>query len=302
MKRKVVLHGPGTLGVSLPSKWTKKHGIKKGNEVDIQELEGNIIIGSKEKAFSETIIHIPNKDFPIDKDKRPDKYAVRTIVINALRKGHDKIKIKFDIDKVLSTINSCVNEVLGYEISRQGPNECVVENVVNLKDEDLDKYFTKLRHTVSNLSHLAYSNIIESKDNFEEIKSTFISLEKNYNTFCRFLMNDLEVKTKEKVFLFEATGHLYQAARNIFYASKNNKKLSKLSMKYSKQIFSYVDDVMKFIISKDVSMIAELNVKKNKLTYHDTNKIMNESKTMLQLVFAARRMWDVVGPYTGSII
>lgn len=304
MKRKVVQNGPLTLGVSLPSKWVKSHGIKKGDEIDVDESEGNIIIGSKEKASSETIICIPSKYTPLDEDKRPDRYFIRTIVINALRKGYNKIEIKFDNDRALSTINDCVNEVLGYEISKQGPNECIIENVVNLIENDANKYFTKLMHTISNISHLAYSNIIENKNNSEEIKSAFAMLEKNYNTFCRFLMNDLQVKTKEKMFLFEAAGHLYQAARNLFYASRSDEKLTKSSVKYAKLVFSYVDEVMKFIVSKDLSMIAELNVKKNRLTYHEVNKIMNpkESKTILQLVFVARRMWDAVGPYTGSII
>src|SRR3989339_979242 len=117
MKRRVVMRGPSTLGVSLPSKWVKSRGIKKGDEIDLIEVDGNILIGTEKEAISETVIHIPTKEIPLDKDKYPDRYSVRTIVINALRKGQNKIKITFDSPKVLTTISSCVDEVLGYEIT-----------------------------------------------------------------------------------------------------------------------------------------------------------------------------------------
>jgi hypothetical protein len=39
IKRKVILHGPSTLTVSLPSKWVKNHNIKKGDELNIEETE-----------------------------------------------------------------------------------------------------------------------------------------------------------------------------------------------------------------------------------------------------------------------
>ncbi len=44
MKRKVSLHGPSTLTVSLPSKWVKKYCIKKGDELDIEEKNSTLII------------------------------------------------------------------------------------------------------------------------------------------------------------------------------------------------------------------------------------------------------------------
>jgi len=170
--------------------------------------------------LSETKIYIPTKDISLDKDKRPDRYAVRTIVINALRKGHNKIRITFDSPKILPVINSCVDEVLGYEISEQGSNGCVIENVVKLIEGDIEKYSAKFRHVVSNFAHIVRDNIINNSDNYEETKSAFITVEKSYNTFCRFLMNDIEINAKEKIFLYTSFEYVYQAARNLFYVSK----------------------------------------------------------------------------------
>jgi len=304
------MRGPSTLGVSLPSKWVKSRGIKKGDEIDLIEVDGNILIGTEKEAISETVIHIPTKEIPLDKDKYPDRYSVRTIVINALRKGQNKIKITFDSPKVLTTISSCVDEVLGYEITEQNSEQCIIDNVINLIEIDLKKHFVKFRHVITNFASLIKENIVDKKENFEEVKSTFLMVEKNYNTFCRFLMNNCQYQTREKIFLFEAVAHLYQASRNMFYASKlyngSNFKLSRPASEYIKEVFGYVDKVIQFVASKDLGMIADLNIQKNKLTYHELNKIIaknsKENPIILQLSFAARRMWDSVGPYVGNII
>ena len=42
MKRKLVQQGAATMMVSLPSKWIKKFGLKKGDEIDLEE-KGSII-------------------------------------------------------------------------------------------------------------------------------------------------------------------------------------------------------------------------------------------------------------------
>jgi len=43
MKRKVSQIGPATLMVSLPSKWAKQFGVKKGSELEIEE-KGNKLL------------------------------------------------------------------------------------------------------------------------------------------------------------------------------------------------------------------------------------------------------------------
>ena len=46
-KRKVSLIGPSTLMVSLPSKWVKEFGVKKGDEINITENGPNLLLESQ---------------------------------------------------------------------------------------------------------------------------------------------------------------------------------------------------------------------------------------------------------------
>ena len=43
MIRKVIQQGPGTLMVSLPSKWVKKNGIEKGQDINVM-MKGNMLV------------------------------------------------------------------------------------------------------------------------------------------------------------------------------------------------------------------------------------------------------------------
>ena len=48
MKRKIVKQGAATLMISLPSKWCKKFGLKKGDEVDIETANDSLLVSPKE--------------------------------------------------------------------------------------------------------------------------------------------------------------------------------------------------------------------------------------------------------------
>jgi len=44
MKRKVTLHGPATLSVSLPLKWARMFNVKKGDELEVVEQKDSLLI------------------------------------------------------------------------------------------------------------------------------------------------------------------------------------------------------------------------------------------------------------------
>ncbi len=309
MKRKVIKQGNGTLTITLPKEWTKEVGLKGGDEIDVREEEGNLIVGSKAETTSETTIELSARGLSADKHKNPDRYVTRSLIINSLRKGHDRVKILFDSPKTLPIINNCVGEVIGYEIVEQGSGYCVIGSIADLKDVDFTKQFTRFKYSVHNFSNVVSKHLFHGSHSAEEVESLFLMLEKNYNTFSRFLMHTTRRGTKEKMFLFTATEHLYQGARNMFYCSKlyseMKGELSSSTFKYAREVFDYVNKVIDFITTKDISKAAELNIIKNSLTYNDINKLIcsnsKENALLLQLAFVARRMWDAVGPYLGFI-
>jgi len=47
MKRKIIQTAGKTMVVSLPSAWVKKYGIKKGEEVEVEERGAEISVSTK---------------------------------------------------------------------------------------------------------------------------------------------------------------------------------------------------------------------------------------------------------------
>jgi len=49
MKRKIIKQGPSTFMISLPKKWAEKHRIDKGAEIEIEEMEGYLLVKPEKK-------------------------------------------------------------------------------------------------------------------------------------------------------------------------------------------------------------------------------------------------------------
>ena len=91
-KRKVSLIGPSTLMVSLPSKWVKEFGVKKGDEINITENGPNLLLESQKLKKGEP--------YEIDLSDL-NANLIRYNLYAAYRSGCDEIKLLFDEEKVI---------------------------------------------------------------------------------------------------------------------------------------------------------------------------------------------------------
>ena len=84
MKRKVIQIANSTQLISLPRKWSQKYGVKKGDELEVED-DGSRIIISTEKAQElgniEVDISGADRDFLL--------FLIRSLYI----KGYDEIKL-----------------------------------------------------------------------------------------------------------------------------------------------------------------------------------------------------------------
>src|SRR3989344_4690886 len=107
MKRKVVLHGPSTLTISLPYAWIRKFNIKKGHELNVEEYGKELIIGMEEEPKLE------KREIDLGNLKRIGK-AYTTA---SYRQGFDEISLLYAENEYLETIQEILlKETLGFEI------------------------------------------------------------------------------------------------------------------------------------------------------------------------------------------
>jgi len=180
MKRKVALIGPSTLMISLPSKWVKKYGIKKGAEIEVEEIGNNLVVSLKESD------KVTSKSIDLEK---LDKSVYR--LIGALyKKGYDEVSIKFNSSSQLNDLMDVLSKTCpGYEVIEHGSDHLKVKEVSKPKVEDFNNILKRCFLFLISVSEESLS-VIKS-DNTTELNKVILkdSLINKYSDFCRRLLN-----------------------------------------------------------------------------------------------------------------
>src|SRR3989344_7038203 len=118
MKRKVIQIAGSTQLISLPRQWAQKYGVKKGDELDVEEEGSKIIVRTEnEVPYNEIEIDVTNLD----------KSSIMHSIRGLYRCGYNTLKITFNkplsIDyrtgetpSILSIIHEEVNRLAAVEI------------------------------------------------------------------------------------------------------------------------------------------------------------------------------------------
>ena len=98
MKRKIIQIAESTQLVSLPRKWALRHGLKKGDEVEVIEEGDEVIIQTGKEAKQEAVT--------IDLTKS-GRLAER-FLITAYRSGYDEVRILYKDPDILQRLQKTV--------------------------------------------------------------------------------------------------------------------------------------------------------------------------------------------------
>ena len=129
MRRKVIQIANSTQLVSLPRKWALEHGIKKGDELDV-EVQGNkIMINS---GLSK----------PVSKNIELDFAGLAPLLKRALhalyKVGYDSVLLHYNNPELIKAIQiNLRDETLGYEVIEQKSNSCIIKTVAGGVESDL---------------------------------------------------------------------------------------------------------------------------------------------------------------------
>ncbi len=146
IKRKVIQIANSTQLISLPRKWTQKYGIKKGDEIEVEE-QGNKIIVSNQKEIEHGSIEIDVTGL--------DRTTILYYIQSLYRFGYDEIKIVFNepttihfkLDKkesIITIIHREVNRLIGYEIIQQKDNFCLIKDISVSSIQEFDTVFRRI--------------------------------------------------------------------------------------------------------------------------------------------------------------
>ena len=136
MKRKVVQQGPSTLMISLPSAWVKQYHIKKGDELELTEVDRDLKI-----SFRTASPDLERIEYDIS---RLEPFALRAL--GAMYKsGYDEVYLRFDTLKTIEKVSEQMTDLMpGYEVMDQGKNFCVVKNIAQSIESEFDTILRRI--------------------------------------------------------------------------------------------------------------------------------------------------------------
>ncbi len=304
MKRKAIQLANQTLVVSLPSKWVKEQGIKKGDEIDIEETKNGLIISrnSSAKDKKETEMNLINNS----------ETTMGLSIGNLYWSGFDKIKINFNNfkEKQYELFKQKIkSRMIGFEITKIGEDYCIIEKIAEPSEEQFENVLRKLFLSIDELFEFTELELKKKKGNlgnYEEIEQRIFK----YDNFCRRVTQKNRLKNYEMCLNFIAC--LWNSQREIYYLNKFLEKNKEFKLLEDfLDLIGYCRSFLKMIESsffnKKVELLGEIhelepNIINEKVYNLFKKSTKNENIVLFRLSSCIRQLHLTTCPLMGFIL
>ncbi len=271
MKRKVVKLGPATLVVSLPSKWTKSHNVSAGDEVEVEEKAGNLILGVGKKGDEKKEITVEIKP--------ENRHNLRHILTHIYRKGYDKITLKGE--DIYDDVKKNVKEtLLGFELTNSSKDFCVIENLAEPKDQKFEillrRLFLITKETIEKIIEDVSKNKFDNKDNVIDLNNQH----DKFLSFCKRIVYSRE--DENNLTDWELITSLMKIQHEFFYlykymSEKGYKKDEDL-LPLLRELKNYFDMFYDAEFKKDLAIVHKIHKLKDRYQYGKCFELLEKGK------------------------
>lgn len=198
MKRKIIRQGSkdhGSFTVTLPSEWTKKYGLKAGDEVDVDETGNMVCLYAKKGPIVPKTVHIDARKFTVTQLHRHIAEAYRsgaeTIEVEYTNATlyHPRTQRKVNIKEEIE--NMVPDELMGMEIEKSTPNLFIIKQFSEALETEFETALHKIFYKLQDQADKAIA-ALGSMEN-EQLRSVW-SYDRGVNKFCNFCMRILNKK------------------------------------------------------------------------------------------------------------
>ncbi|MBR9700150.1 hypothetical protein GOV09_06850 [Candidatus Woesearchaeota archaeon] len=263
MRRKVIQIANSTQLVSLPRKWAVKHGIKKGDELEIVEHQNFLEI----KAGDGSVVDRVEVDF--------DKFSPLTAkcALDVLHKcGYEEIEINYTDKVVFQAIQDRLLQLIGCDVVEQTDKKVVIKDITK---GSLETEFDSLLKRVFTITLSMARNGLNSlqSGNYKEL-SEFALMEATNNklvNYCHRILSKKGYKDDRKAYLYYVVLWYFESFaddfRDLFLniSSKKNPKVSKEFIDLYKQVFNYFEMFHEVFFKYDKMKLDTLYGNRSKL-------------------------------------
>jgi len=285
------------LTLSLPREWIKANNLRKGDEVDVENLDGNLLVSLENRKGSKIEISIMGM-----------KPMLRKIIGATFKCGYDEIIIHFNSYEELKAVQDLLREQFsGFEIVSQTKNTLIIKNLSQSNfyefDEALKRFFFVLNHMADETA-----GAIENND-VKWLKTTaLLKIETDkFADYCRRAINmGFKSNFKRPAPLYTLIEQMEKVAnmyRDIcIYCSVSKWKTSKNINEILKELIGFQNLFNDIFYKFDIEKMPEFSRQKENLQRKIDNALANskcskeEMKVLLLIDRIANTIFSLNGP------
>ncbi len=154
MKRKIVKQGPSTLMVSLPKRWADRHAIKSGVEIEVEEINGFLML-KPERKKARVSMDVASYN------------ALDEKAIKALEESGAEIEIKCDCSGIMKEKEAMIEGINAKSMVCQ---RCQKTFMTRMQEEEFRK-IKKLNEEVKKIRMIMPKEISKKESKIEVVDS-----------------------------------------------------------------------------------------------------------------------------------
>ncbi|OVE74714.1 hypothetical protein BVX95_01415 [archaeon D22] len=260
-QRKLIQHGPSSLTFTLPTKWVKKNGLAKGDNVFFETKDNDLVISCNKKEETKKIqINISNLD----------RISILYYIESKYRAGYDEIEIVFDENKTIqypsmeeseitSAIHYITSRFIGLEVVSQDKNRILLKRITKEDTQGIDSVLRRIFLMVKD-TYETFIELIEQKkfDKLKIIKEKHDYIN-NLTNYCIRIISLSEEKNYPLHNILTQIDKLVDIIKYVTQDMISQKKVSKESIECFKIIKDSIDNFYSLYYSFDTKTIDSLN-------------------------------------------
>lgn len=256
MRRKLIRQGDNALTVTLPAKWIQSHGLKAGEEVEIEESSNQVIIQADSKTEKKSAeLKLTTKSEQI----------IRSNLNVLYRVGFDRIKVYFNTPEQQKIVKGVADSrMLGFEVIEENKNLMILENVTEPSEEKQEVLLRRIFLIIKDSFAVMTEDF--NRNDFPH-SSNLIQNSKNVDRYSNFCNRNISKKrfTEERIHSYwdlysrllliqHSLLHLYEII------DKNRKiKLSSHTEKVFHQVRSNFEQLYEGFSKRDLKILEKVN-------------------------------------------
>ncbi len=274
--RRIQLTGGSTYIVSLPSKWIQKNKLSKGSEVELEELDGDLLISGRNSSNKKEIKRTVNLSDKVDK---ANLLRVLTSIYIA---NFDTLVIKskdYISPQIREEIKKFSKIVMGVEIFEESSRSMVLQNVL---DSESFPIANAVRRMSLNVVTMLEDTINGISNHDLELLESVIHRDDDVDRYQWYIYREVRYKSSEAekniyyLILSRILERIADHSANICGLWKNVKKPEEMPIKTLEENLSHSMDMYKAaveafysnnfsVLNKLIDMKEEVISRKEKL-------------------------------------